>query len=147
LDIKFEDSSYVHSKEVVAGASTSSAPSVAARNRANAAPGVPPVTQVTPPPPPPTAPHYGSNIQFVIPKEPKTMNEFTRDWRMCRARGIQVLYRYMKVNAKEFNDIVIHDLSVRDKPCRDFLLMENTLYSITYNEITGYQSRAVPRAV
>ncbi|CAM0135120.1 Palmitoyl-protein thioesterase 1 [Umbelopsis sp. WA50703] len=106
LDIKFEDSSYVHSKEVVAGASTSSAPPVAARNRANAAPGVPPVTQVTPPPPPPTAPHYGSNIQFVIPKEPKTMNEFTRDWRMCRARGIQVLYRYMKaINPERYQEL------------------------------------------
>jgi hypothetical protein len=38
-----------------------------------------------------------STNQFVIPKEPKTMTEFTRDWRMCKTRGISTLYQYMKV--------------------------------------------------
>ena len=40
-----------------------------------------------------------SSGRFIIPKEPKTMTEFTRDWRMCRNRGNPVLYEYMKVNA------------------------------------------------
>ncbi|KAG2186118.1 hypothetical protein INT43_002556 [Umbelopsis isabellina] len=96
LDIKFEDSSYNQSRKAVVEEPSPSPVSTRSPNQANAAPVIPLVTQRTPPPPPTTTPHYGQNTDFVIPKEPKTMNEFTRDWRMCKTRGIQVLYQYMK---------------------------------------------------
>ncbi|KAJ2963028.1 hypothetical protein NQZ79_g2012 [Umbelopsis isabellina] len=96
LDIKFEDSSYNQLRKDVVEEPSPSPVSTAPSNQANAAPVVPPVTQLTPPPLPTTPPHYAQKTQFVIPKEPKTMNEFTRDWRMCKTRGIQVLYQYMK---------------------------------------------------
>lgn len=56
-----------------------------------------PVEQNVTQPTPAIAPQPSG--RFIIPKEPKTMTEFTRDWRMCRNRGNPVLYEYMKVNA------------------------------------------------
>jgi hypothetical protein len=94
LDVHFENTSYTG----IAGSSRheNTSPSAEASRIPDKQP-MRPVEQNVTQPTQAVAPQ--SSGRFIIPKEPKTMTEFTRDWRMCRNRGNPVLYEYMKVNA------------------------------------------------
>ncbi|KAI8583204.1 hypothetical protein K450DRAFT_224703 [Umbelopsis ramanniana AG] len=59
---------------------------------------------VTPTTTTPIAPQ--SSRQFTLPKQPTTMTEFTRDWRMCKSRGNAILYQYMKsIDPKRYGEL------------------------------------------
>ncbi|KAH8547883.1 hypothetical protein BGW37DRAFT_509078 [Umbelopsis sp. PMI_123] len=62
------------------------------------------VDQSVTPTTPLVAPQPGK--QFTVPGPPNTMNEFTRDWRMCKSRGNSVLYQYMKsIDPKKYGEL------------------------------------------
>lgn len=92
LDVKFENTSYTSSQ--IKSGQTSSSP-ITEANRTTQAPQAKSVEQSVTPVTTPIAPQISR--QFTVPKEPKTMTEFTRDWRMCKSRGNPALYQYMKV--------------------------------------------------
>ncbi|KAI9289376.1 hypothetical protein BC943DRAFT_314212 [Umbelopsis sp. AD052] len=98
LDIQFENTAYSSNqfKNVQTNASISKA------NRTTEAPPAKSVEQsVTP-----TTVAPQSSRQFTIPKQPTTMTEFTRDWRMCKSRGNAMLYQYMKsIDPKRYGDL------------------------------------------
>lgn len=92
LDVQFENTAY--SSNQGTGGQTSSSP-ISEANRTTQAPQAKSVEQSVTPVTTPIAPQ--PSRQFTVPKEPKTMTEFTRDWRMCKSRGNSTLYQYMKV--------------------------------------------------
>lgn len=68
------------------------------------------------------------------------MNEFTRDWRMCKTRGIQVLYQYMKVMI--FSVVIVLRAKIeRFSNNGEYLILGNS------PNYLGYQTRTVPRTV
>ncbi|GAB5587364.1 hypothetical protein Unana1_02264 [Umbelopsis nana] len=96
LDVQFEDTAY-------SGMNTSADAARSAGSDGTSS-GTSVEQKVTPSTP--LSPQQSIHRRFTLPKEPKTMTEFTRDWRMCRNRGNSVLYEYMKsINPNRYDDL------------------------------------------